>query len=174
MRKFVLFLALGASGFAVAATAQTPPPLTPPPAPMRTDLSRSVTRADYIAQADARFMQMDADHDGAVSRSEMMAYREAMRDRRIADGGTPPPPPPPPPVDKAAPATARDGERTITRQDFTDRAAKRFDRMDTNHDGILDQAERAAGRPIRGGRGMGGMGGMHDGQMPPPPGPDAD
>lgn len=178
MRKIVLFLALGATGFAVAAAAQVAPPSpggTYQPTPMRADLNRPVTRADYIAQADARFEQMDTDHDGSVSTAEMQSYRQAMRDRRIARGGDVPPPPP---MDgkhdgKAggAPNGVPDFSRTITRQDFTDRAAKRFDRMDANHDGVLDEAERAAGRPMRGPRG-----GRDGGRMPPPadaPMPDA-
>ncbi len=180
MRKIILSLALGASGFAASAcSAQTAPPPPPPAdAPMRGDPNGdgTVSRAAYIAQADARFQQMDTDHDGSVSASEMQSYRQAMRDRRIARGGDVPPPPPPMDGQHDAkpgggPNAMPDFSRTITRQDFTDRAAKRFDRMDTNHDGMLDRAERAAGRPMRGKRGMRGM---HDeGQMPPPPPGDA-
>ena len=55
------------------------------------------------------------------------------------------------------------GDGVITRQEVIDQATKRFDRMDLNHDGKLDQSElQQAGRAMRGMRGMGG-------DMPPPP-----
>jgi hypothetical protein len=52
----------------------------------------------------------------------------------------------------------------MTRANALDRAAKRFDRLDANHDGKLDAAELAAARPMRGPRGGGDM---------PPPAPPA-
>lgn len=192
MRKFVLFLALGASGFAGAASsAQTAPqPTAPAPRPMPphggpmmradADGDGKVSRAEFIAQADGRFLQMDTDKDGTVSRSEMKAFRQAMHDRRIADGARgdmPPPRPhdgkrPKPPKDHGE--HGPDGEfkdkPPITRQAFTDRAAKRFDRIDANRDGVIDQTEIAAARPMRGRHGKHGGPG-HD--MPPPPPPAA-
>ncbi len=38
----------------------------------------------------------------------------------------------------------RPPERTITREEFLANAAKRFDEMDTNHDGKFDPQERRA------------------------------
>jgi hypothetical protein len=49
----------------------------------------------------------------------------------------------------AGPVLAADAGNTnagkdITRQAYLDRAAKRFDTMDANHDGVLSSAERKA------------------------------
>ncbi len=71
MRKIILFLALGASGFAAAANAQTAPP-PPVEAPMR---SGPVTRAAYLAQAAARFDRLDMNHDGILDPAERAAGR---------------------------------------------------------------------------------------------------
>ena len=49
----------------------------------------------------------------------------------------------------SGPVLAADAPRAgqdITKQAFLDRAAKRFDAMDTNHDGTLTSAERKAAR----------------------------
>ncbi len=55
------------------------------------------------------------------------------------------------PPQTAAPAHARGGN--ITRDEYIERAKrnaeKRFDRMDTDHDGILTPEERAAARTNR-------------------------
>jgi hypothetical protein len=94
MRKTVLTLMLAASAITSAASAQTAP-ATPRP-PVRQDENRDgvTTRAEAIAQADARFAQMDTDRDGRVSAGEMRAYRTAMHDRMVASGRDVPVPPP--------------------------------------------------------------------------------
>lgn len=159
MRKALLALAFAGSALAAAAAAaQTPPP---PPGPMAADADhgRVITRADYLADAARRFAQMDANHDGRVTPDERMAYRDAMRDRRIADGAAPPP----------APDGRHEGRglggpgggREITREDYMARAAERFDRMDANHDGRIDRTEMANMREMRHER--------RDGEAPPPP-----
>ena len=52
-----------------------------------------------------------------------------------------------------APHAARNQGRDITRDEYVERAKraaeKRFDRMDTNHDGVLTLEERRASRPKR-------------------------
>jgi hypothetical protein len=61
-------------------------------------------------------------------------------------------PPPPPPASSTAPAQPSAGG--ITRDQFIEgakeragqRAAARFDQIDANHDGVIDQAERRAWR----------------------------
>ncbi|VVT03905.1 conserved exported hypothetical protein [Sphingomonas sp. EC-HK361] len=62
----------------------------------------------------------------------------------------------------------RDG--VITRQEALDAAGKRFDRMDTNHDGKIDAAEMKAMRDLRQMRGIGGPYGRRGGDTPPPAG----
>ncbi|RXD07404.1 hypothetical protein EQZ23_05010 [Sphingomonas sp. UV9] len=160
MRKTVLTLMLAASALTSAAcSAQTAPSPanqtagTPAPrAAMRQDANRDgvVTRAEAIAQADARFAQMDTDRDGRVSAGEMRAYRTAMRDRMVARGRDAPVPPPG--------GAKHDGmgrrmdpnrDGSVTREEFQARALKRFDRVDANHDGRIDATERANAAEMR-------------------------
>jgi hypothetical protein len=128
MRKIILSLAAAASALtATAANAQATP-------------TAPETRAEAIAQADARFAQMDTDHDGLVGPVEMQAYRAALHDRAIARGD-----------DASASGGGRGGmgrgmragAASMTKAAFEARAGERFDRMDANHDGIVDAAERA-------------------------------
>ncbi|MES3152372.1 hypothetical protein [Sphingomonas faeni] len=138
MRKTLFSLVVAASAL-TAATANAQG--APAPAPGRAAL----TRADAIAQATARFVQMDANHDGLVSATEMQDYRTAMHDRRIARGGGD--------RDREAGGMGRGGmgggkdggmaRPSITQATFEARAAERFDRTDTNHDGVIDATERA-------------------------------
>ncbi|KQM72087.1 hypothetical protein [Sphingomonas sp. Leaf20] len=136
---------------------------------------RAVTRAEAIADADARFARMDSDGDGILTAAERRSFREerreAMRERReqrmAAQGG----------AAGADHANARrdpdrgarggmgraDRQRAgagrddgvVTRAEFSDRAAQRFDRMDANRDGRLDASERPGGRAMRRGPGRG-------------------
>ena len=97
MRKIVLPLLFAASAIAsVAGAAQTNPALATPRPPIRQDANRDgvATRAEAIAQADARFAQMDTDRDGRVTGGEMRAYRAALHDRMVASGRDVPVPPP--------------------------------------------------------------------------------
>jgi hypothetical protein len=136
---------------------------------------RAVTRAEAIADADARFARMDSDGDGILTAAERRSFREerreAMRERReqrmAAQGGAQG-------ADHANPR--RDADRgarggmgradrqragagrddgVVTRAEFSDRAAQRFDRMDANRDGRLDASERPGGRAMRRGPGRG-------------------
>ena len=63
-----------------------------------------------------------------------------------------PEPTPPPPAANAPTAAARGG-RDITRDEYIERAKrnaeKRFNKLDTNHDGVLTTEERRAGRAKR-------------------------
>ncbi len=143
MRKTVLTLMLAASAVTSAASAQTP---TTPRPPMRQDANQDgvATRAEAIAQADARFAQMDTDHDGRITAGEMRAYREALHDRVVASGRDVPVPPP---GGRKHDGTGRrmdpNGDGSVTREEFEARALKRFDRMDADHDGTIDATERA-------------------------------
>ena len=143
-------LALASGLLATGAVAQTMPPAPPPGGGMmRLDANHDgvITRAEMIAEADARFAAMDTNKDGKVTPEERDAARAAMRTRR--GGGEEP----------RGGGMRGGGDRETTRADALDRAGKRFDRLDTNHDGKLDAAELAAARPMRGPRG---------GDTPPP------
>ena len=182
MRKTLLTLALTASAIAAAACgAQTAP--APSQSPMATtDMPRGpgphrgggmmradadgdgvVTRAEAIAEADQRFDRMDTNRDGRVTPDEMAALRTAMRDRLTAAGRTPPP-------DGDAPTRMGrrqdpDGDGVMTKADAEALAAKRFDRMDANHDGRLDRTELANVSEMRRVRHRE----MQDTTPPPPP-----
>ena len=151
MRKTVLTLMLAASAITSVASAQTAPTPAPRP-PMRQDANRDgvATRAAAIAQADARFAQMDTDHDGRVTAGEMRAYRTAMHDRMIASGrDVPVPPPGGAKHDGMGRRMDPNGDGSVTREEFEARALKRFDRMDANHDGTIDATERANAAEMR-------------------------
>ncbi|KQN02448.1 MULTISPECIES: EF-hand domain-containing protein [Sphingomonas] len=150
MRKTVLTLMLVASAITSAASAQTAP-ATPRP-PMRQDANHDgvSTRAEAIAQADARFAQMDTDHDGRITAGEMRAYREALHDRMVASGrDVPVPPPGGRKHDGMGRRMDPNGDGSVTRDEFEARALKRFDRMDANHDGTIDATERANAAEMR-------------------------
>lgn len=159
--RIALALVMAAGGWlgtgAIAQTMAPPPPPPPPPAPhigglMRADADHdgTVTRAEMIADAEARFAAMDADKDGKVTAAECDAAREAMRAQRRggAGGGGP----------RGGGGYGMrgdpDGDGVLTRAEAVQRAATRFDRLDTNRDGRLDAAELAAARPKRGGHAM--------------------
>ncbi len=151
MRKTILTLMLAASAITSVASAQTAPTPAPRP-PMRQDANRDgvATRAAAIAQADARFAQMDTDHDGRVTAGEMRAYRTAMHDRMIASGrDVPVPPPGGAKHDGMGRRMDPNGDGSVTREEFEARALKRFDRMDANHDGTIDATERANAAEMR-------------------------
>lgn len=134
---------------ATVAQAQTDAP-PPPGGGMRggmmgvqPDASGNITRAAAIAAADQRFAAMDANHDGTVTPDEMRTYREQRRAEHAArrpEGDRP----------------GRPAPQAITADAFRARATAMFDRLDTNHDGKIDAAERAAA-PRWGGRHRGGM-----------------
>ena len=151
MRKTLLTLMLAASATASAASAQTAP-VPAPRAPMRQDANRDgvTTRAEAIAQADARFAQMDTDRDGRVTGGEMRAYRAALHDRMVASGrDVPVPPPGGGKHDGMGRRMDPNGDGSVTREEFEARALKRFDRIDANHDGMIDETERANAAEMR-------------------------
>lgn len=170
MNRIVLAAIVAFAGFnAVAASpliAQTAAGPVPQNIPDRT-----ITRDEAMAQADARFDRMDANKDGKLDATEMMARRQPA----MAPGAMPPPPPadgaaPPPPAPGGRLMARLDtnGDGTIDRAEFRAQAERRFDRIDANKDGKIDPAERQAARDAMGMR-RGGAGG----DMPPPPPADA-
>lgn len=112
-----------------------------------------VTRAEYVAAVDARFARMDANHDGMLSPDEM-PMRGGPRGGMIGGaGGRDVPPAPPangssPDATGTPPAPATTGTRPpVTRDDYRAGAMRRFDRLDANGDGKVDEAEMAAAAP---------------------------
>ncbi len=150
MKKTLAAALLGATlltGSAVAQDAPTPPQDRPMPrdplAKADADGDGIVTRDEVLADAAARFAKLDANKDGKVTPEERDAAREGRMGRRGGPGGR------------------MTGDMTLA--DMQAQAARRFDRVDTNHDGKIDQAERDAMRDR--------MMQMRDRQGPPPPPP---
>lgn len=87
----------------------------------------------------------------------------------VAQTGTGTPPAPPPPPLQGDPH----GDRAVSRADFLAEAARHFDAMDTNKDGVLSRDERRAWHDAHrrfGPGGPGGPGGPRADGPPPPPG----
>jgi Ca2+-binding EF-hand superfamily protein len=97
-----------------------------------------VTREEMLADVDARFAKLDANHDGKITPEERQIFAEGTRGGRMMG------------------RTDANGDGTITLEEQHAQANKRFDRIDTNHDGKIDQAERDAAMQrmmsMRGGR----------------------
>lgn len=94
-----------------------------------------VTRAEFDAARAARFQEMDRNGDGVVSREDfkrLARFRpEAMKriDQFIAQGDT-------------------NGDARLTLAELRNAPARIFDRLDTDGDGAVDQAERDRGREL--------------------------
>jgi Ca2+-binding EF-hand superfamily protein len=98
-----------------------------------------VTREEMLAEVDARFAKLDANKDGKITHEERQVFAEGS-----PRGG------------RMMGRTDANGDGTITLEEQRAQANKRFDRIDTNHDGKIDQAERDAAMQrmmsMRGGR----------------------
>ena len=117
----------------------------------------TISRAEFTAQAEARFARMDKNGDGFITADEMSG-----RAGRGPGGGL------------MSADTDHDGK--ISRAEFMAQSAERFAKLDANGDGQISGDEMKAmmermreGRGMRGRPGMGGE--AADATMPPPPPP---
>ena len=110
-----------------------------------------VTRDEYLAATDARFARMDRNGDGVLDETERPQRRG------------------PPPGRDGAPSPGGMGGRKMTREQFHVDALRRFDRLDTNHDGKVDQNEMAAAATLT--RARRADDGERGETAPPPPSP---
>src|SRR5689334_12551240 len=101
----------------------------------------NITRDEAIERADRLFDALDANHDGFLTRREATVTGMRLRAERASTR-----------VDVAPGIGGHTerffehrfaGERTITRREFELAMLAHFDRMDTNHDGVLTPDERA-------------------------------
>jgi hypothetical protein len=81
------------------------------------------TRADDLDMLNRTFARMDGNGDEALQPSEITGARA----ERIRGLDT-------------------DGDREVSREEFVKGGLVRFDRIDANHDGVLTNGERRAGR----------------------------
>ena len=132
MKTVLASLALGASILSSAASA-----LAPAAGPTE---QANLTRQQALERADRLFQQLDLNHDGIVTRDEAMQAGQQLRAERAATGRD------------VAPGlgghTARylehkfAGTQSVNQQQFEAAMLAHFDKMDTNHDGVLTPQER--------------------------------
>lgn len=148
MKKLFVAVALASTAIAGAAFAGEMGKAGHGAAMMRADANKdgTITRAEFLAKADARFAKIDANGDGQISADEMKSQmnkhgmkhdagamggmgemREKMHARMLQR------------VD-----TNKDGK--ISRDEMHAQATARFDRLDANRDGKIDKDEMAAMR----------------------------
>jgi hypothetical protein len=87
----------------------------------------AVTKAEMLADADARFARLDANKDGKISKDERPGDGAGRGGRMMTRIDT-------------------DGDGAISLDEQRAQATRRFERVDANKDGTLDQAERDAAR----------------------------
>lgn len=137
----------------VAIAAQDSPSATQGTTKTPADANRDgiITRAEIIAQADARFARLDANGDGQISAEERAAMKGkrggGMKGKRDAR------------LDTDRDGTVTDAERATAKADRTARRAQMTARMDTNGDGTVSAEERTAfGKARQARRPEGGQG----------------
>lgn len=85
------------------------------------------------ARMEAEFNRLDTNHDGVLSKAEFMAAA---------------PQAPPPPNGAALLAKLdKNHDGKVTLEEYRAPVLQQFDRLDTNHDGVLSPAERGAKAP---------------------------
>jgi hypothetical protein len=138
MKKTLAAALLGASllaGSAYAAQQAPAPAPAPHNRPMGGDMlakadangDGAVTKAEFLADIDARFAKLDVNKDGKISKEERPGGGEGRGGRRMSRGDT-------------------DGDGAISLAEQRAQAGKRFERVDTNNDGKIDKTESDAMR----------------------------
>lgn len=120
--KLQMFAGALALGLAMPAVAQMP--------------QGPISRADFLAGNKAQFAALDANHDGVVTKDELVAAMTA----RFGSA------PPQPIVDRIFASLDTNGDGKATADEVEKHAEERFDKWDTNHDGTLSPEEIQAGQ----------------------------
>lgn len=170
MKNWIASAGLMSAMMGSAACAEPAPSAQTAPASAATPKPETRTRAEFLAEAAKRFDAMDINKDGLLSRDERHAAHDRRRGPHVpgaghfAPGAAPGLTPPPPGQAGAGGAPGGAGGRgaMLARLDTNgdgkltgDEFAAPFDRLDTNQDGFVDQAERAV-IPAGGAAGGGG------------------
>ena len=92
-----------------------------------------VSRAEFVAARTARFSQLDFNRDGVISRDD---FTTILRFRPRAGAM----------LDQLMTTADANHDGRITCAEYLAAPTPVFDRIDTNHDGLVDQVELAAGR----------------------------
>jgi Ca2+-binding EF-hand superfamily protein len=129
VRKLFVIVALGAATFTTPALAQAPGG--------GGFMQRDFTRQQAQQMADMMFQQLDANHDGVLTRAE--ADQGAAQFSSPRGGGR---------IQRMI-AQAFGNAQSVTEQQFETQALARFDAQDLNHDGTVTAAERAQAREQR-------------------------
>ena len=87
----------------------------------------TITKAEFLADADARFARLDANKDGKIAKDERPGGGEGRGGRMMGRADT-------------------DGDGAISLAEQRAQATKRFDRLDANADGKIDKAEADSAR----------------------------
>ncbi len=161
MRKVLLaaagaaVLAAGACGLAQAQSG--PANSAAPHGVFQSDANNDgvLTRAEFDAGREATFARLDTDRNGQLTREEMRAERgdRGRRGGREGRRGGP-----------GFEGADANNDGNITRDEFLARPIEMFNRLDANHDGVIQASERPQ-RPERGERRA---------DRPDRPNPDAD
>lgn len=101
-----------------------------------------ITRAEFQAEADAKFSATDTDFNGLLTQDEMKAFRAQQKAER---------------EEKRFAKMDSNGDGSISRSEMTgvkaDRKAKmearRLEKLDTNGDGSIDDTEKAAAKALK-------------------------
>jgi hypothetical protein len=133
MKKMLVTMALGVSAISAPALAQAQPQTSGGGGFMQRDLTRDQAKQ----MADMMFQQLDANHDGTLTRAE--ADQGAAQFSSPRGGGR---------IQRMI-AQAFGDAQSVTLQQFEAKALARFDAQDLNHDGTVTAAERQQAREQR-------------------------
>ena len=136
MSRFTkLTLLSAAAAFAIAGVALAAP---------KADLNQDgqITRAEFQAEANAKFTAADTNFDNLLTKDEMKALRAKKRTER---------------EDKRFAAMDANGDGALTRAEMdqakdarkAEMQARRLEKLDTNGDGTIDEAEKATAKAMR-------------------------
>jgi 3-oxoacyl-ACP reductase-like protein len=150
MSKILLTVALGVSAISAPALAQAPGG-----GERGGWMQRDITRDQAKQMADMMFQQLDANHDGTLTRAE--ADQGAAQFSSPRGGGR---------IQRMI-AQAFGSAQSITLQQFEAQALARFDAQDLNHDGVATAAERQQVREQHQAQGQGATPAQQDAPAKP-------
>lgn len=103
-----------------------------------------LSRQEFDAGRTTMFARLDADNSGALSQEEMRAHRGGRHGGDHGRGG------PGGRGEHHLAAADANNDGAITREEFLARPSQMFDRLDTDRNGVISQAERTAMQEQRG------------------------